>query len=588
MSSWYVRPAGGSYGAENGTSFENAWDGFGNVTWGGGGVVAGDTLYVYGTHFEPVVIGASGSVVNPVTMEFADGALIFPVVTLTGWTQVNTSEVYKKSTGAYRYKVWEDGVLLNPEAHAADSEATIEAALDRGDYTMKTTGLVVYVRCSDGAAPSTHTMLATDRSIDASLATIDTNGQSYLRIVNPRVRGANWNQSTSGGMIIDSGTDVQVVGGAMWECKFGVNVRGGTGVSINGVVFRDMDSSAVAVDASLATLTDFTVKNSYFSRIARVARYNGMDKQFNQDGDGIGIGHSGGTLNNIVIQDNYFQYTGPQYDLDADIPADVTNSPDVNRGAGIYVGTVSAMDVNGITVERNVFEDGHRYGLYLGDEIEDSVRVVGNVFLRTGNAPEYGLAAMQANATIGVSASFEISNNTFVSNVQRDSLVLANMGTADTLANRNNAFQDNDESTDLAAVTWRGDVFRTNFGTPAGDTESNNLHDTRTDRESDVLYREGLTPYNSISAYQTATSRGDNSLNEETFLRADGRPNGTSPGVAVGTEWWTGEPPHGADGMRFCIPPSMGAYEYYGGGGAGAIPSRVKPAGVDLAKARAA
>jgi len=47
---WYVRPEGGSYGSEDGTSYANAWDGFEAITWGEDGVEAGDTLYVCGTH----------------------------------------------------------------------------------------------------------------------------------------------------------------------------------------------------------------------------------------------------------------------------------------------------------------------------------------------------------------------------------------------------------------------------------------------------------------------------------------------------------------------------------------------------------
>jgi len=47
---WYVRPAGGSYGAEDGTSYANAWDGLPNVKWGSGGVQPGDTLWVCGLH----------------------------------------------------------------------------------------------------------------------------------------------------------------------------------------------------------------------------------------------------------------------------------------------------------------------------------------------------------------------------------------------------------------------------------------------------------------------------------------------------------------------------------------------------------
>ncbi|GAG28135.1 unnamed protein product, partial [marine sediment metagenome] len=78
---YYVRPAGGNYGGENGSSYENAWDGLENVVWGSGGVGAGDTLYVCGLHLRTwdgigdhvafrasstieVQSGASGSVVT--------------------------------------------------------------------------------------------------------------------------------------------------------------------------------------------------------------------------------------------------------------------------------------------------------------------------------------------------------------------------------------------------------------------------------------------------------------------------------------------------------------------------------------------
>lgn len=43
---WYVRPAGGSYGSEDGTSYDNAWDGIEDIVWGS--VAAGDTVYICG------------------------------------------------------------------------------------------------------------------------------------------------------------------------------------------------------------------------------------------------------------------------------------------------------------------------------------------------------------------------------------------------------------------------------------------------------------------------------------------------------------------------------------------------------------
>ena len=56
MSDWYVRPSGGTYGDEDGTSYANAWDGFSNITWGVGGVVVGDTLYLDGTFYEQLMM----------------------------------------------------------------------------------------------------------------------------------------------------------------------------------------------------------------------------------------------------------------------------------------------------------------------------------------------------------------------------------------------------------------------------------------------------------------------------------------------------------------------------------------------------
>ena len=45
---FYVRPNGGAYGTENGSSWANAFDGWTDIVWGSGAgqLGAGDTLYV--------------------------------------------------------------------------------------------------------------------------------------------------------------------------------------------------------------------------------------------------------------------------------------------------------------------------------------------------------------------------------------------------------------------------------------------------------------------------------------------------------------------------------------------------------------
>src|SRR5437899_820518 len=68
---WYVDNA--ASGANNGTSWANAWRAFSAVVWGSSGVKAGDTLYISGgstskTYAESWSVGASGTATSPITI----------------------------------------------------------------------------------------------------------------------------------------------------------------------------------------------------------------------------------------------------------------------------------------------------------------------------------------------------------------------------------------------------------------------------------------------------------------------------------------------------------------------------------------
>jgi hypothetical protein len=67
---WYVRPASGEYGLENGTSYANAFDGNTDAWATAGDIDAGDTVYFCGAHTEEILVGDTGSAGNPITLDF--------------------------------------------------------------------------------------------------------------------------------------------------------------------------------------------------------------------------------------------------------------------------------------------------------------------------------------------------------------------------------------------------------------------------------------------------------------------------------------------------------------------------------------
>ncbi len=91
----YVRPNGGAYGTENGTSWDNAFDGFSDVAWGSGtGLVgAGDILFVaQGNYTQALSIGASGSSdTNRVTIKAAQDTYV-GAASLTGDIRFNSND----------------------------------------------------------------------------------------------------------------------------------------------------------------------------------------------------------------------------------------------------------------------------------------------------------------------------------------------------------------------------------------------------------------------------------------------------------------------------------------------------------------
>lgn len=85
MATWWVRPDSTHGGANDGTSYEDAWQGWGEIVWGASGVAGGHTLTVCGAHVYGATIavgnhgGSSESTICTITSDYSDdqGSITF-------------------------------------------------------------------------------------------------------------------------------------------------------------------------------------------------------------------------------------------------------------------------------------------------------------------------------------------------------------------------------------------------------------------------------------------------------------------------------------------------------------------------------
>ncbi len=151
-SDWFVRPAGGSYGTEDGTSYANAWDGLMNVNWAD--ISAGDTLYLCGAHintynsgelgtdyyFTP---GATGTEADPITIKGypGDPAIIWNAyidgrnngIVPGNWTGP-VDGVYYNETGVYAKIFTDSGLYENINGASYDKYTKLDSAQEVTDY----------------------------------------------------------------------------------------------------------------------------------------------------------------------------------------------------------------------------------------------------------------------------------------------------------------------------------------------------------------------------------------------------------------------------------------------------------------------
>jgi len=168
-SDWFVRPAGGSYGSEDGTSYVNAWDGLLSVVWGSEGVQPGDNLYVCGIHlrnntnglWEFFKLDANGTDGNRITIrgDYPDDQGIIWGAGIIAWEAWADEESYTwsitiKSNLEYNY-FFED-VTADSWTTLDKASSLLECQGQAGsyyssDYTAKSK---LYIHCSDDGDPT--------------------------------------------------------------------------------------------------------------------------------------------------------------------------------------------------------------------------------------------------------------------------------------------------------------------------------------------------------------------------------------------------------------------------------------------------
>lgn len=510
---WYVRPsldadgASLSYGAADGTTYSTAWAGCANVVWGS--VSPGDTIELdeAAIFYERCEIADSGSSGSPITIRGRNGAqAVFdytvnvageqsfetgPVYVTTGypWSLVaGTTEVYSKTTTDYPYLMMEDDIPLTPLDCDTDSEAQVLSNLERGYFCTRATGKTLYVRTRNGAAPGTHTLRVNNRVGDAigTPGAIYLTGRSFITLSGITCRNYFTNKATTTDnacLVIRNSSDITLTGTHSYTYSYsGIALDGGSRIQLATTVSAsDNIGQGIIAEGSTAALVDCIIRGQ-FNRNGQTPRYNGVSISHSQDSDGIGIGHRGGTITNLIIERFESKFNGPT-------SKSVTNS----IGSGVYVGTVSALDAS-VTIRSGWVENNHKHGIYLETDDWIGGDVIGNVIKDNCATAISSIYALQLPTNTAVTVPVRVMNNTFHGNSCKASIFYRNNnGVVATIIN--NIFYNNGSDTNgnkANADDYRGDIWIENA-----------LATTAINEDANVYWRSGTNGFDSAVAINT-------------------------------------------------------------------------------------
>lgn len=195
---FYVRPLAGEYGSEDGSDYDNAFDGFGDISWGGGAgnVGAADTLYVCGVHYETnddnLTVGASGTSGNVITIRgdcSGDNGLIITGANhwgSSGWTAADCSGAYYRSGGVGDTfgEVDTSSLAINPLSDAGVPATTGNCgSWSNGKFHVS--GGILYFQPTDGTLDTE----IVKRMLSNSAITLD---EDYITVMKIRLSGGKY------------------------------------------------------------------------------------------------------------------------------------------------------------------------------------------------------------------------------------------------------------------------------------------------------------------------------------------------------------------------------------------------------------
>lgn len=500
---------------------------------------AGDTLTASGTCYARMSItgGSAGNVItyaapNGVTLDSSvsvNGALTFTVGgspatygSGSSWQLVSgTTDIYKKGSAVEYYLLRENGQKLNPRSLYLSTEAEIVAALKRGEWTVRNAttdslARTIYYRPTDAAAPDTHTLRANRMDLSGTRGMLQCNAQDYWRMTGSWTVQYHHVNTTNDGAVDIINCDNYDTGGALTSKQnlVGANIDGGSSGVFNATL-TDNFGLGLAIEGATATLSSLVVKGRYDYN-GNAPRYNGQDLTWNNDADGIGIGHGGGTINGLVIDVDSASYNGPQRQTLASEEAG-----DLDRGSGLYVGTSNALTLTNLYVIGGVFRHNHRYAMFLGDE-SVGWTIIGTLILDTYCNPNYGgNGAVRTQALASGTPVYTYAHNVVWGNTCYGGASFATSYASATWNIRDNVFGQNQR----VGSTWFGDLHLS--GSTAVNNETNNaFYNTLGEHP----WRFASTTYATLAEWQTITVADSGGAND-VYANPDflGGPNPTTP-----------------------------------------------------------